>query len=340
MEVYRSEIKVGVLITVAFALFLIGIFVVGDVRSLLWDKKKTVELIFPYADGITRGSPVWYAGLEVGAVTDVRIASSEADRIAISVKIKPEARVRKDSRIDIRSLGMMGQKYVEISPGSPGSPELEPGEALEGKSPASLSEIFETGREVATRLVALIQETQAVVHDVGTESPLKESIANANGLLTDLREQAKDLRGVMQKAGKFTDVLNTIAGDLKHVSGTGGRELTSLLAEMRETNKSLQKRLVNLEARLDKTLGHVDSGFTEAEGAVKNVRSLVSSNEEDLAALLRHLKETSQHLELLSEDLKNHPWKVVWKEDGASGPANPAGSEKWRDKGRIGPHGK
>ena len=339
MEVYRSEIKVGVLITVAFVLFVIGIFVVSDIRSL-WDKKKTIVLLFPYADGITKGSPVWYAGLEVGAVTDVHIATEEADRIAIAVKIKPEARVRKDSRIDIRSLGMMGQKYVEISPGSPDSPELGSGESLEGKGPASLSEIFETGKLVATRLVALIQETQDLVHNVRTESPIKEAITNANGLMTDLREQAKELRAVMQKAGKFTDALNTIAVDLKHVSGAGGKELTALLKEMRETNKGLQKRMENLEARLTTTLGHVNSGFIEAEGAVKGVRSMISSNEEDISALLRHIKETSRYLEALSEDLKEHPWKVIWKEDGASGPTNPAGSEKWRDKGRIGPYGK
>ena len=339
MEVYRSEIKVGVLIAVAFVLFLVGIFVVGDVRSL-WDKKHTLVLLFPYADGITKGAPVWYAGLEVGAVTDVRIASEKVDRIAISVKISPDAKVRRDSRIDIRSLGMMGQKYVEISPGTPDSPLLVSGDSLEGKGPASLSEIFETGKMVATRLVDLIQETQGLVHDVRTESPIKDAISNANGLMTDLRDQAKDLRAVMQKAAKFTDVLNSVGSDLKHVSGTGGKELTALLAEMRDTNKSLQQRLINLEARLDKTLGHVDSGFIEAEGAVKGVRSMISANEEDVAAMLRHMKETSRYLEALSEDLKAHPWKVVWKEDGSSGPANPAGSEKWRDKGRIGPHGK
>src|SRR5512135_2119380 len=128
MQVFRSEVKVGLLILVAFILLSAGVFITSDIRTL-WDKKKTLVLLFPYADGITKGSPVWYAGFEVGQVTDIRIAQGAKDRIALTVKIAPEARVRKDSRTDIRSLGMMGAKYVEISPGTPESPELAPGEA-------------------------------------------------------------------------------------------------------------------------------------------------------------------------------------------------------------------
>ena len=63
MQVFRSEIKVGLLVLISFVLFVIGIFVVSDVRSL-WDKKKTLTILFEYADGITAGSPVWYAGLK------------------------------------------------------------------------------------------------------------------------------------------------------------------------------------------------------------------------------------------------------------------------------------
>lgn len=116
MQVFRSEIKVGLLVLVAFILFVVGVFVVSDVRSL-WDKKKTLTILFQYADGITKGAPVWYAGFEVGGVKDIRIATGVADRIAITVRVSPDAQVRKDSRAEIRSLGMMGAKYIEISPG-------------------------------------------------------------------------------------------------------------------------------------------------------------------------------------------------------------------------------
>lgn len=331
MQVFRSEIKVGILVTVSFVLFVIGIFVVSDIRSL-WDKKKTLVLLFPYADGITRGAPVWYAGYEVGGVKDIRIAEGTADRIALTIRIDPKVKVRKDSRTEIRSLGMMGAKYVEISPGSPDAPELGSGDVLEGKSASSLSEIMSTGQQVAAGMVELVGETKRLVQEVRTEYSVKETvhtaretIENANGLLTDIRKKTAELSPIMK--------------NLAHASGEGGNELVALLKDVRETNRGLQKRLESIEGDLSKTLAMAARGFSEAEGTVKGMRTILSTSEDDITSLLHNLNETSKNLKGLSEDLKSHPWKVVWKADGTPDSV-PVGSEQWRDKGRIGPYGK
>ncbi|MEM5786971.1 MAG: MlaD family protein [Syntrophobacteraceae bacterium] len=331
MQVFRSEIKVGILVTVSFALFVIGIFVVSDIRSL-WDKKKTLVLLFPYSDGITRGSPVWWAGYEVGGVKDIRIAEGAADRIALTIRISPEAKVRQDSHAEIRSLGMMGAKYVELSPGSPDSPELPSGAVLEGKSASSLSEIMATGQQVASGMVELVNETKQLIKEVRTEYSLKETassaretIQNANGFLVDLRKQTNELAPILK--------------NLRQVTGDGGAELIALFKDVRETNKNLQKSFQSIEKEMTKALGHAGRGFAEAEGTVKGVRTILSASEDDITSLLLHLNETTRNLKALSEDLKSHPWKIVWKADGAP-ELVPAGAEQWREKGRIGPYGK
>ena len=323
MQVLRSEIKVGLLVVISFILFVIGIFVVSDVRSL-WNKKKTLVILFPYADGITAGSPVWYAGFEVGGVKNIRLASGVADRIAITVRISPDAKVKKDSRAEIRSLGMMGAKYVEISPGSPGSPELASGDVLEGTSPASLSEIIETGGKVASGLVDLVQEAKEFVYEVRNEYKVKETIQNANALLVQVKEHTVDLGPIMK--------------DIRQVSGQGGKELVALIREVRDTNRDVQKRLATIETELTRTLEQAGRGFSEAEQAVKGFHSILDSNEDNIASLISHLNETSRHLEALSEDIRLHPWKAVWKTDGAVDSASDAA--QWREKGRIGPYGK
>jgi ABC-type transporter Mla subunit MlaD len=125
--------------------------------------------------------------------------------------------------------------------------------------------------------------------------------------------------------------------NMRHVSAEGGKELVSLIKEVRDTNKGVQQRLQTIETELTKTLGQAGRGFSEAEQAVKDVRSILSSNEDNIGSLIAHLDETTQNLAVLSEDLRLHPWKVVWKADGA-GPASNAA--QWREKGRIGPYGK
>ena len=69
------------------------------------------------------------------------------------------------------------------------------------------------------------------------------------------------------------------------------------------------------------------------------MRSILSSNEDNIASLIAHLNETSRNLDALTEDVRLHPWKILWKADGAVDPAS-SNAAQWREKGRIGPYGK
>ncbi|MDR3570307.1 MAG: MlaD family protein [Syntrophobacteraceae bacterium] len=323
MQVFRSEIRVGLVVLISFILFVSGIFVVSGIRSL-WSDKKTLTILFRYCDGITAGAPVRWAGLEVGQVQRIRIAPGVSDRIAVTVGISPKVRVRKDSSAQIRDLGMMGSKYVEISPGSAGSPELPSGATMEGKSPASLSQIIETGGKVASGLVELVRESKQLVSEVRSDYQIKQTIENANALLVELRKNTADLGPIMKNVRKVT--------------GEGGRQITGLIGEVRRTNRQLQRRLGSVGDQVTKTMGQADKGLAEVQKTVKGVRSVVDSNKDNIDSILAHLNETSRNLDALSEDLRLHPWKVVWKGEGKAG--SKAGSAQWRQRGRIGPYGK
>jgi phospholipid/cholesterol/gamma-HCH transport system substrate-binding protein len=350
MEVYRSEIRSGILIVLSAVILAVGVFLVSDIRTL-WEEKRAVVLLFRYADGISKGSPVWYAGLEVGEVTEVRIAREKADRIAVTVRIAPEARIRKDSRAFIRNLGMMGAKYVEISPGSAGAPELQPGEPLEGDTPASLSEIIETGQQIAQQLQGTIQEVAGLVRDIRGNAPIQETVQGAHALMADIRQRTSELGPILAKLdgllGVSRDALEGVAGGLRETTKNlnrtavaGGAELVALLRELRETNRGLQERMARIEGQIAPVLAQAGKGIEEAGGLVRDARSVLDENDQNLHLLILQLQETSRHLQGLSEDLRAHPWKVIWKGDGAADDGKRRAQEEWRAKARMGRHGK
>jgi ABC-type transporter Mla subunit MlaD len=132
--------------------------------------------------------------------------------------------------------------------------------------------------------------------------------------------------------------LGPIMKNLRRVSGEGGNELVTLLKEVRETNRDMQKRLGSVEAEVARTLGEANKGLSEAENTVRGIHSILSANEDNIGSLIAHLNETSGNLEAWSEDIRLHPWKVIWKADGTIDSGSDAA--KWREKGRIGPYGK
>jgi predicted RNase H-like nuclease (RuvC/YqgF family) len=126
--------------------------------------------------------------------------------------------------------------------------------------------------------------------------------------------------------------------DLRGTARRGGKELTALLKELRQTNEELRKSLARVEEAVLPVLSQARSGLQEAEGLFGDARSVINDNDRNLYLLLLHLKEASRHLEALSKDLRAHPWKVLWKGEGTTDGAPPAGPAEWREKGRIGWH--
>ena len=66
-----SELKVGVLVTVALALFLIALFTLGG-RVGVFSPKYTLYTLMPTVSGLSAGAPVRLAGVDVGSVGSVR----------------------------------------------------------------------------------------------------------------------------------------------------------------------------------------------------------------------------------------------------------------------------
>lgn len=351
MEIFRSEIRSGILILVSALILAVGIFMVSDIKDLLEEKRELI-ILFKYADGISKGAPVWYAGLEVGEVKKVDIAPQKADRIAVTVRIDPKAKVKRDSRASIRSLGMMGAKYVEISPGSEGAPELGKSEMLEGETPISLSEVMETGYRIASRLEDTIREVQELIGEIKSQGGIAQALKSTGALVEELRDRNRDLERIFKKVeglivssqGSLEALSKSLEGVTKNLNATlghGGAELVALLSEMRETNESLKNGWNEVKGKLLEVIGSAQEGTREATALVRDARNLLDANDQNIQIMLVNLMEASKHIEALSEDLRVHPWKVIWKEEGDMASREKVkGPEEWRIKGRVGRIGK
>jgi len=223
------------------------------------------------------------------------------------------------------------------------------GLAHETKNPLGI--IMGMAQQIAAQLQGTIQEIQGLVRDVRGNAPIQETLENANGFLVDMRKRVDELGTLFGKVDGLLVTSQTsldgVAGSLRETSRTvnravqdGGGELVALLRELRDTNQTLQERMGRIEAQLTPVLAQARQGVAEAGGLMKDARSVLDANDQNLYLLILQLQETSRHLQGLSEDLRAHPWKVIWKGDGAPGEGDRRGPEEWRTKGRIGRHGK
>lgn len=137
------ELKVGIFIMIGIAVLFIIVFSIGDIN--LVKRGYHIKVDFNFVDGIGGSAPVRLAGVGVGQIDGLKIYFNEKEskmKAQLNAWIKEGVKVDENAIATINTLGFMGEKYLEISPGT-GTDFLKDGDVLVGKDPASVNKIFE-----------------------------------------------------------------------------------------------------------------------------------------------------------------------------------------------------
>lgn len=191
-----SEIKSGFFVLVTLVLLLVLTFVVGG-----YFKKGANEwkVQFGYLSGLSDSAPVYYAGREVGKVDSIRILPGEERPVLVTIKVSKDAYVRQDSVAYIDTLGMMGEKFIEISIGSKDAPAMEAGKVIEGVDPIPMHVLIrkmnllaDDVTQMTGSLNPLLKTTNELVG--GNKEEISKSISNLHEVTANLRDMTAELK--------------------------------------------------------------------------------------------------------------------------------------------------
>ncbi len=188
MAKLSNEIKTGIAV-VGSLLVLTGIFFkTGDIG--VKPKGYTVSTRFTSAAGIKKFAPVRLAGVEVGEVRDVKLVyTEEATAVEAVLWVESSVKLRKDAEAMMSSLGLMGEKYVEIRPGV-SAEFVEAGGSILARDPVNFDELMEKASKAMDEATVTMKE-------------FRELAVNANGLLVEAKPKVMgvltNLDGILSK---------------------------------------------------------------------------------------------------------------------------------------------
>ena len=210
---WSLEIKVGVFVLSGLALLVFFVFAIGDL-STAFQPGYQLRVLFDSANGITDGSPVQYAGVEVGKVQTVQIvypADRSAPKVELVVRLPSRVEVRADDEAAISTFGLLGEKYLDIRPGSGQGPFLGPDGQLVGKPPVSTDQIIERSNEVLTEFKQTLQGLNGLVASPEARVYLQEAMREA-------RDATRNWKALGER-------LNVTMSSVESGEGTMGRLL-------------------------------------------------------------------------------------------------------------------
>ena len=124
-----QQVRVGVFVTLGLVLAMVVIFMLGDISDM-FERRFTVYARFDDISGLRVGAPIYLAGINVGKVEKIRFPGSlEEKKVVVTMRVRSEyrIRVRNDSAASVMTQGLLGDKAIFITVGSPDSPEVKNG---------------------------------------------------------------------------------------------------------------------------------------------------------------------------------------------------------------------
>lgn len=257
-----AELRVGILVVVALLIFAVAIFTLGG-RVGAFTEKYTLYTFMPSVSGLEKGAPVRLAGVDVGTVDEVAfIGGDERDSInsrfqqaygdslgerALVVRFTVEEdvqeKVTRSSRAKIGTVGLLGDKYLDLDVGDSREPPLSSGDIVLNEAPIDYEGLIARAAEGVEELVGSLEGTRILVARVnegeGTLGRLINDPAlyeqwvslteRGTSLLTSMESGDGTLpalindQALYQQLVRTTEDLQQLTGQIRSGEGTLGR---------------------------------------------------------------------------------------------------------------------
>ncbi|MBX7232123.1 MAG: MlaD family protein [Bdellovibrionales bacterium] len=231
----KPEAKVGLLFLLAFAVTIAFAYSLGALNP--FSSRKSLDIAYNFAGGIDIGSPVRVMGIKVGKVTaiefdpNLKMPDGEEVKLRISVSIDKKAwpTLRTDSRYFINLAGVIGEKFLEITPGSGGAQPLQPNSLVRGEDPPRIDQLISQSYGLAGKIINLIEKNEGSLENI--IETVSRLVVNMDKALRQLDKTTKN-----HEINLMLKNVQDLTGDLAYFSrqmrSPEGQKTISLLNQL------------------------------------------------------------------------------------------------------------
>jgi phospholipid/cholesterol/gamma-HCH transport system substrate-binding protein len=210
-----DQLRVGLVIAVAVLVVGIAIYKLGQAANL-FSKRYELIAFLPDANGLREGGSVMVAGQLAGTVQKIEFLPVDADttrnlRLTLAVDAGVREQIRRDSRGKLRTLGLLGDKVFDITPGTPRFRPLQAGDTVTVVPALDYEAVIAQASGAVNDLVALTKDMRVIT------GGLVKGEGTVGQLLTN-RALYDQLNGTLSRA-------NTMLARLQNPNGSVGRML-------------------------------------------------------------------------------------------------------------------
>lgn len=273
----NRNVKVGIFVSMGVLVGAILIFLIGDERHM-FDRTVYLRASFNDVAGLRVGGPVRMGGVDVGQVVAIEFGREDNDRrvhIRFSLIAHELVRVRRDSVVRIASKGLLGDKALDLTMGSPAQPGLRDNDVVRSEESDDMSTAIRSAGTALQRANEVLGNVVAVTRPLANDR-----------LGNDLLAIARDVRTITHQIAVGPGTAHTLLADPMMA-----QRIESTLASVNVTAQ-----------RVASASGHIDAIAREARTGRGLVHALVYDRSG--GEVVRNVAEMTHEVAAITHDVR------------------------------------
>jgi phospholipid/cholesterol/gamma-HCH transport system substrate-binding protein len=307
-----SNLKVGLTVFIGLAALFVFLFIVGSENSFL-SSKYELKIFIHNVMGLNDGSLVSLGGIKVGSVKSREFATKDGINgvdVTLDILTAYKNQITVNSTAQVKTIGLLGDQFVDITIGQAGEKPLKEGEYISVKPTLTFDKVAEKVEPMMDDFGGILKDMKSIsdsiahgkgavgrlISDPKTGKTLKNVLNNINSVAAAIN-QKKGTLGKLAYDSSLYNNLNELTGNINSISDSvksGKGSLGKLFV-----NDSLYNNVNSLTTKLDHLLSKMDSDTTLAGGLFNDSK------------FYKKFNSVLKDLNLLLIDLREHPENYV-----------------------------
>ncbi len=258
-----SAAKVGIVMLIALAVLGYFIIRIEDINLSRSRTTRQVKAIFEDVAGLDDESAVRIAGVRKGHVTDIKVLPD--GRAEVTMEVDDDVPLRANAQAKVANLGLLGEKYIELDPGTPTAPVLSEQRTvtLPGTQPATFDDVTDQVAAIAQDVKAITTSMRAVLAGPNGQQRLDHIVANVEAITAEVRAliaaNRTNVDATMANAREITaqlkveiprlaDTLDRVANQIHGTVGENRPEVREIVQNLKGLSGDLRVTADNLNA--------------------------------------------------------------------------------------------
>ena len=218
----NRALKLGLLVAVGLLLFSVAVYYLGSKQNL-FSSSVNIRTYFQDVKGLMEGNKVQYSGITVGFVSNIQIVEDTLILVEMSVDEKVANFIRKDSKVEIGSDGLMGSKIISIYPGTKGAGRITENEVLQTRQSIELQDVLKEAQTVMLQSKQITESFKEVGEKINNGDGDIAALLNNNALTTRFARIENEMLQITATTKEMMNSTNAIVKKVNRGEGDLGR---------------------------------------------------------------------------------------------------------------------